>query len=348
MKILAPLGKVEEAERLVAAGADELYCGVQPREWEGRFGELLANRRKFGNLHSLSDLERVVNVAHGSDASVSLTLNAQHYSPKQTDYILALAASAAEIGVDAFIVGDAGILAALAAKKMPVRLHVSSIASCRNSQAANWYRELGASRVILPRQVTLAEVATMVRAVPELDFEVFGLNDGCIYEEGVCHTIHLEPQQGGPICLDPYDYQYRRTDGAEPDDEERANLARHEKDHAEWSWYTYSCGFTMTEEGLSHGPCAFCAIPTLQEIGVTALKIVGREAGFGRKLRSVQMMKAVIDKMAAGVDEEELQAFAKGMRNKPELCRSGYMCYFPDILDRPIARPADGAEMRQS
>jgi hypothetical protein len=65
--------------------------------------------------------------------------------------------------------------------------------------------------------------------------------------------------------------------------------------------------------------------------GVTAVKVVGREANTQRKLRSVQMVRAVIER-SARVGEDDVKAFAQGLRRKPEYCRSGYMCYYRDVL----------------
>jgi putative protease len=71
--------------------------------------------------------------------------------------------------------------------------------------------------------------------------------------------------------------------------------------------------------------------------GVTAVKVVGREANTQRKLRSVQMVRAVIEGSAL-VGEDDVKAFAQGLRKKPEYCRSGYMCYYRDVLDPRGAR----------
>ena len=61
------------------------------------------------------------------------------------------------MGGDALIISDLGLLDTVATRMPGARIHVSSVATCRNPRAARLCRELGASRLILPRDVTLAE-----------------------------------------------------------------------------------------------------------------------------------------------------------------------------------------------
>lgn len=337
MRIAAPLSRVDEVELLASAGADELYCGVLSSDWEGRFGILTANRRVYGNLSSLEELARVVDRAHSLGKAVSLTLNAQHYSSEQCEYILGFAHSLEEMELDAVIVSDVGLLARLSRERLNFRIHVSSLASCQNRAAASFLEELGAARVILPRHVRLSEIARMASRASPLEMEVFILNDGCVFEEGACHTLHLPPQMGGPLCLDRYVFEYVRADGRALESGERSLVEAHEQAYRSWLWFNFGCGFGATDEGLPYGPCGLCAIPFLMRAGVTAVKVVGREANTQRKLRSVQMVRAVIERSAL-VGEDDVKAFAQGLRKKPEYCRSGYMCYYRDVLDPRGAR----------
>lgn len=209
MRIVAPVSRVAEIEPLAQAGASEFYCGLVPPDWLGRFHAINANRRPSGNLTRYEDLARAIDIAHAHEATVSLVLNAQHYSAAQIGAAEDIAGRFAALGGDALIVSDLGLLHALALRFPALRMHVSSVATCRNAGAARLCRELGAQRLILPRDVTLAEAASIAAEVPDIEIEAFVLNDGCIFEEGACHTIHLPGQLGGPICLDRFEYRYR-------------------------------------------------------------------------------------------------------------------------------------------
>lgn len=339
MKIVAPISKVDEVAPLAAAGVDEFYCGIVPSDWTERFGSSGVNRRIFGNLTTYDDLQAAADAAHAAGASMSLVMNAQHYAEEHMAALLDLAGRFAAMGGDALIVGDAGLLALLAEEGPDIRLHVSSLLSCRNAEAASLYRSLGARRVIFPRDVTLAEMAAAAAANPGLEFEAFVLNDGCVFEEGTCHTIHLPGRLGGPICLDRYGSDYQRLDGRTATPSETAALAANDERYEQWLWFRFGCGFSVTEDGYPFGPCGLCALPFLAEHGLTAVKIAGREAALPRKLKSVEMVRAVRDR-ALAASAAEVAAFAQGLRRRPDLCAGGYMCYYREVLDSPAPAAA--------
>jgi len=332
MKIVAPISAVDEVQPLVEAGADELYCGMVPVEWTERFRSAGVNRRIFGNLTNYDDLGRLIEQAGERGVAISLVLNAQHYAEEHMDALLELSHRFASLGGSALIVGDIGLLALLAAEGPAIRRHASSLLSCRNADAAAFHRELGAHRAIFPRDVTLAEMVRTVAATPGLEFEAFILNDGCVFEEGNCHTIHLPSRQGGPICIDGYETDHRRVDFGPLSDEERGRLEANEESYRQWLWYRFSCGFATTAQGLPFGPCGLCALPALAAEGVVAVKIAGREGNTGRKVQSVRMVRSTLDQVEAGRAVAATMAFAQGLRERPDLCRSGYMCYYREIL----------------
>jgi U32 family peptidase len=332
VKLVAPISAPEDVAALARGGADEFYCGLVPRAWEMRFGRSTLNRRLGGNLGSFEELGRAVRAAHELGKRVSIAFNAQKYSGDRWDEILAMLDEMAESGADAVIIGDLGLLSVFAQRRPSIRIHLSSVASCHNSATAALAAELGASRVILPRQVTLDEMGMICRGAPELEVEAFVLSDGCVFEEGSCHTLHLPGALGGAICIDRYEYDYRRDDGKPLAPAQRARLAANDEAYEKWLWYTFSCGFTVTAEGLPHGPCGLCAILRLEAAGVTAVKIAGRQGPLHRRLRGVEMVRAVLDRAAGGSCEDEVAAFAQDLRKKRELCTSGYMCYYREVL----------------
>ncbi len=332
MKIVAPVSRLAEIEPLAQAGANEFYCGVVPPEWLGRFHALNANRRPSGNLASYADLASAIERTHAQGATLSLVLNAQHYSGAQAEAAMELAQRFADLGGDSLIVSDLGMLLRLAERLPALRLHVSSVATCRNAAAARLCRELGARRLILPRDVTLAEATAIADEVPDIEIEAFVLNDGCIFEEGACHTIHLPGQLGGPICLDRYQYVYRHRNGRAISARLGARLEENDEAYERWLWYRFSCGFSTTPEGLPYGPCGLCAVPVLRRGKVAAIKIAGREAPTARKLASVQMVKSVVDRVLGGESDAAVRHFAINLRPSEAHCATGFMCYYPEVL----------------
>lgn len=330
MKICAPISRIDEIAPLAAAGVDEIYFGFVPPAWIAQFNTGAVNRRYFGNLGRENELEVAVDLAHRHGARLFLVLNAQHYAEQYHEALIELAARFERGGGDAVIVADLALIAALRDDLPDLAVHVSSVANCRNSAMVALLRDLGAHRVILPRDVTLDEIERMAQRVPDVELEVFVLNDGCVFEEGLCHSLHLPPKLGGPLCIDRRDMVYRASDGQPmPPRMTRAYL-ENEADYHRWLWYRFGCGFATTDEGYPYGPCGLCAIHRLQRIGIESLKIAGREGATSRKIKSVEMVRRILDAVRQGANAQTAAILAVGIRNAFDHCASGYMCYYPE------------------
>lgn len=316
MRLLAPVRTPLEAEMLLHHGADELYCGVTAPDWAQRFGGLQwLNRRSpaGGNLQSLDELAQVV--AHG--APVYLALNSVGFTPEQGDYLAELACEAMKVGVQALIVADVGLMLHLRAAGVAAPFHVSTLGSAFNREALAFYADLGATRVVLPRQVTLAEVEALAAHSP-VELEAFVLNDGCFYDEGSCSTTHSL----GAFCLTEWEEEWELPDG------ERDLLEGHRADYRRLLWSNDNCGSRPSPSGIPMGPCAMCALGRLHRAGVSSAKIAGREGGGLRKIASVQFVRACLDRVLKGAPDAEVRDFAVATRGVPEICDTGYTCYF--------------------
>jgi len=332
MKVLAPISSQDELEMLHAAGAEELYCGIVPREWMEKYtGAVWLNRRspKGGSLESYADLKRLVDDAHKLNLPVFITLNSPYYTAEQMPMVMELAQRlSGEIGVDALIVTDINLLLRLSEAKLAAQLHVSSVAATLNTEAIRFLLNFGPSRIILPRSLTIAEIKAIVNDVRgQVEIEVFMLNDGCAFEEGFCSTTHHHTV--GAFCTSlsemetTFEWAGPRFTGR------RENwLRRNLTDYREWVWYVNGNGCSVTAKGLPYGPCGLCAIPDFQRIGVESLKIVGREASPFKKMASVKMVRDIVDRARAGVSKLHVIERAKSLRETPEHCASGFMCYY--------------------
>jgi putative protease len=332
MKITAPITTPDELEMLVTNGAGELYCGFVPREWLAKFtGAIWLNRRspKGANLETLSDLARLVQEAHGCGVPVFLTFNSPHYTREQLPHVLDLAKSVVEeAGVDALIVTDIGLLLALKKLDLKVAIHISSVASALNTEAVAFYRELGATRLILPRAVTIEEIeeiATNLQGTMEL--ETFMMNDGCAFEEGHCQTTHHHAVGAFCTSMRDWDYTFYAEEGKIHPDENRL-LEENIEDYRNWVWTINGMGITFSQNGFPLGPCGICAIPDFYRIGVHSLKIVGREASPFKKLASLKLVKSIVDKVAAGMPKDKVREKAQKLKGTPELCASKWACYY--------------------
>lgn len=332
MKILAPISSHEELEMLAASGAEELYCGFVPKEWtESYSGAVWLNRRspRGGSLADYADLRRLVEDAHRLGIPVFVTLNAPYYTAEQMPMVLDLARRlSGDAGVDALIVTDINLLLRLSEENLSAELHASSVAATLNTEAVRFLLEFGVSRVILPRSLTIAEIARIAGNVrDEVEIEVFMLNDGCAFEEGFCSTTHHHTV--GAFCTNLSEMETKFEWAGRVFTERRHNsLRRNLTDYREWVWYLNGNGCGATAKGLPYGPCGLCAIPDFEGIGIASLKIVGREASPFKKMASVRMVRDIVERTRAGTPKLHVIERAKSLRETPEHCASGFMCYY--------------------
>jgi putative protease len=205
---------------------------------------------------------------------------------------------------------------------------VSSVAATLNSEAVRFLMNFGPRRIILPRSLTVAEIGQIVADVrDEVEIEVFMLNDGCAFEEGFCATTHHHTV--GAFCTSLSEMEAKFEWAGRVFSPRRHNwLRRNLVDYREWVWYVNGNGCGATPKGLPYGPCGLCAIPDFQRLGVASLKIVGREASPFKKMASVRMVREIVDRTRAGVPKLQVIERAKALREAPEHCASGYMCYY--------------------
>lgn len=328
MKITAPVSSVEEVEMLIHFGADELYCGVSTPEWKAFFdNKWWMNRRSpsSASFESLDNLKEAVTHAHSKHIPVHLTLNAPFYPKAGISYLLKLCEKLiTEIQVDSLIVSDMNFLLRLTREKIPIPIHLSSLGSCFNSRTVEFYRSLGIKRIILPRQLRGSEIKQLMeRSASRMEFEVFAVNDGCFFEEGFCQVSHAF----GPFCLEKCQVTRRQPKNNSVSSE---IIENRQEALQEYLWYQNNCGSSFQDSGLPNGPCSLCWFGDFRDWGVHAVKIVGREASFHRKMGSLQLVKAVMDEVRKGVSSEEIAQKARSYRRTPEYCEKGYMCYFRD------------------
>lgn len=313
MKLLAPLRYSAEVEPLLAAGAEEFYCGLTPPSWQQRFGQSWINRRApaAAGVADLADFERILALAAGRP--VYVTLNAPYYPAGSLDLLAAFSTLLLKNGASGLIVSDLDLLLTLVDAGLASRLHLSSLATCTNPGAAAFFQQLGVSRIILPRHLTLKEIEQNL--LPGLEFEVFLLNDGCVFEEGLCATTHA----AGTFCLQ--------------DGEETRGLSAQTRDgYGFWKWTLNHCG-CRTNHGYPIGPCGLCALPRLLRAGVASLKVVGREASLERKEAAVRLAAMALGLARSGAGAGEIREAVIARRGAAALCRGAHLCYYPDVWD---------------
>ena len=194
IELLAPAGDMERLQMAVAYGADAVYLAGNT------FG-----MRSFAGNFSPEELKTAVALCRSHGVRVHVTCNTMPRNdeiarlPEWLEYLEAL-------GVDAVILADVGVLA-LAKKHAPhVQRHISTQASVVNYQSARAWHDLGASRVILARELSLEEIQEIrAKTPPELELEVFAHGAMCVSYSGRCllsnYMTRSEERRVGKECL---------------------------------------------------------------------------------------------------------------------------------------------------
>lgn len=173
-ELLAPAGSFEKLKTALNFGADAVYLG-------GKSFSL----RSFSENFTAEELREGIRYAHERGRKVYVTVN---IFAKNADFPALSDALAylQEIGADAALVTDPGVFS-LAKKVAPkLNLHISTQANTTNQYAAKFWQEQGAERVVLARELSLAEIAQIHSYCPDLQLEAFIHGAMCISYSGRC------------------------------------------------------------------------------------------------------------------------------------------------------------------
>ena len=152
-ELLAPAGNFEKLKAALLYGADAVYFA----------GDMFGMRAAAGNF-TVAEIFEAVRYTHAHGARAYLTVNTMPRTaeyPALRDYLASLRGS----GIDALIVSDLGVLETAKELLPEAELHISTQASSVSAADVRAWRALGASRVVLARELTLSEVAEIVRDV---------------------------------------------------------------------------------------------------------------------------------------------------------------------------------------
>ena len=175
LELLAPAGDLECLRTALRFGADAVYVG-------GPQMQLRAGSVGF----SMNDLAEAVREAHALNRRLYVTVNA-FASNSEIDALGDYAQALKALGADAVIVSDLGAIAAIRRAAPDLDVHVSTQANCLNYAAAQVYADLGATRVVLGREMSLTEIAELRAKTPaSLELEAFVHGAMCMAYSGRC------------------------------------------------------------------------------------------------------------------------------------------------------------------
>jgi len=339
IKILSPISRCDEVEDVIAAGADELYCGILLDDWrKGYTVSASLNRRQEDNtilgtsphFKSFEELKESVEIAHSRSVPVILTLNEHYYSKDQYPYLFSYVDKVLEAGVDAFIIGDVAFILSLRERGIPTDIHISTAGTAFNSETVRFYQELGASRVILPRHLTIEEIESIASEVSDVELEAFILNSRCANIDGFCTFQHgladLFPdekvkEQYLNACMLPYKISVYPDAKVESDSDIKEKI----------SWERQSIWSALH---IDDRPCGACALFEFSKIGLHGVKIVGRQNAKSKKIKDVTFIRTLIDFLSKeNPSKEEFRKFSRRLYQETyEWPCLIFKCYYPSVL----------------
>ncbi|HPA20131.1 MAG TPA: U32 family peptidase [Verrucomicrobiae bacterium] len=326
MKIVAPVCSVADAESVITAGADELYVGAMFDEWTCTFGDsdLLTRRQgRSAHIRTSRELASVVNIASQAGRPIALAINAR-YDAVQIRAVLDLVTLWEETGGAAVIVADIGLLLALAQRNSHMNRHLSLLAGAFNSLSVTFFAELGVSRVILPRDLTLGEVADLTAGSGNMEFEMVAMYQKCHFIDGMCGFHHATRLPSGVSA----EFDYVAGPGtALP--VVWAQDPEYEGHGCELPWRSLAGPVRWPRrDDLSSPNCAACQLPAMARSGIRYVKLAGRAYSSDMIVRAIRFLRSAMEAWQTGDDssaQEDVRRLYSSTFGSACSCRD---CYY--------------------
>lgn len=272
-ELLMPAGNLEKLEYAVKYGANAVYLGVV---------DFSLRAMRKGELITLDNLKYAVELAHKLGAKAYVTLNIFAFN----DDIRLLESCIdrfKEANPDAVILSDFGIFN-LVRKYMPeTPVHVSTQTNTLNYESVKFWRDLGASRVILARELAIKDIAEIRRQVPDVELECFVHGSQCVSFSGRCllsdYFTDGERKANHGNCSQPCRWSYKLVESTRPG-----------------QYYEINQDDRGTHILSPKDLCLVEHIPELIEAGVDSLKVEGRT-------KSLYYVSAVAKAYRQAIDE---------------------------------------------
>lgn len=353
MDILSPINQVSETGPLREAGATEVYCGLMRHEMKKKFTNVFAlNSRHVeeANLSDYDELEKLCTSAHGLGMKVFVTYNAL-YNEHQLDALLPEVARSIECGADALIVADISLMLILKELHPKTPIVISTFAGAFNSASCNLFKNLGAKRITLPRNIGPEQAKKTAALCPKMDFEIFIMSERCYFPNALCKFEHATYRVGGPLsvatsvaekllgrnaALLTGTYNNRIVNSLQDKFVASKGMMccrEYEADLVDTEGNVLDTGLPFRFVDIWNSFREACGLCSLYDFGtipnVVSAKVVGRQSITSKKVKETKMVRRAIELLEQGLSREEYAARVKEIRKEsyPFYCGKEY-CYY--------------------
>lgn len=315
MKVLVPLNSKDHVASYIASGAGEFYIGFYDSSWEKRFGDYhdlnrMSGYRKNANAYTFEEMCHLLVRMKEKTIPTFVTFNSSCYSDEQLDTIKEYFVRLKELGADGVIVSCAELV--MLAVEIGIPAVVSTIAGVYNHDIAKFYAELGAKRIILPRDLFVSEIRSIVERLPKMEFEVFMMRNGCVFSDSYCLGLHRSEKCS--VC------------GAISTAKEKVvTVGGHSAE--EEKVLKNDC---QLRSEFHNQACGQCAIYDFVSMGISAAKIVGRSDDWVNICDDIEAVARNI-KIAKGCKSRKEYLSKMERKQENSLCHDSFSCYYPEI-----------------
>ncbi len=299
-ELLAPAGTLKNLRYAVAYGADAVYAGM-PR---------YSLRVRNNDFNHFDNLALGINAAHDKGSKFFLACNVLPHNTKVKTFLKDIE-PAVELGPDALIMADPGLIMQVRERWPDLAVHLSVQANTVNYASVKFWQSLGLKRVILSRELSLDEIAEIRQECPDMELEVFVHGALCIAYSGRCllsgYFNHRDANQGSCTNSCRWDYDVKKADT-----DITGDIVAKEHHPASSDVYLLEeaerPGELMPIEEDEHGTYIMNSkdlravehVERLVKLGVDSLKIEGRTKSHYYVARSTQIYRKAIDDAVAG------------------------------------------------
>jgi len=340
--ILAPVRHASEVRLLREAGADEFYAGVLSADTLHRLSNVFSHNyrpHRNANLESLDQLRDTLDEANGRPLFVVYNLR---YPEDIGARVLDELSAAVELGISGVIMADLGMVTEVRRRHPDLPIHASAVAGVSNSAAAALWREVGASRVILPRAFTRPELTALDAALEGIELELFITTEKCAFANSFCMFEHGVFETDRPPMVRAAAMAGRLSGRAANEDMLVERLAVRSpafrrmfyglvKPMGSACTVTYHSALgpvCFVEPWENKEACGLCSLWWLRRLRhLRSLKVVGRTMPSARKVADVRSVRSAIDALEDAPDQEAFRRTCgrlfhrhRGTPCTPDLC----------------------------
>lgn len=305
MKIVAGLGSIDDYIALAKAGADEVFCGYVPYEWNKKYGTLFPlNRREVlyynVNIGSLEDMKILKKMEEKYKVKVNITCNYLYYLEEQYEIIAKLISELIDIGFTDFIIADIALILYLEEKNIKCNIHLSGEGAEINSLSIDFFNQFSnINRYIFHRKNSILDMKSCIlNNKRKMEYEAFILNEKCHYTGAFCSSFHCD--ELAHLCKVSYKLGKINEEVKDFNEVDKKIKLYYSEDIEEYKDYDL----------LGSTGCGLCSLKKLKEAGVTYLKVVGRGNSIDFMERDVKELRTALDileKISNGNYEEEMK-----------------------------------------